>query len=429
MRVCFLAASILLVSCLITMGVATAAAPPPPRCSGHVSQYPAFTGKPTFVKTVDNGKRFLGGTTNDTFHVVHLWGTPYEMGLAHGQLFQREFQQLQIDFYQYIESILDKALGKSLPQWIIDLIAELGAPAVLGLVHDWTKDFTPASFEEEMAGIAAGANLSVKFVRDYNLFPELIRAACTIVGANGPSTPSGTIQHLRALDFDANLPIKDFAQVTVYHGHNGAASVANFGWLGMIGVLTGFSSNQVGVGEKVWGSGTWYDGVHGQPWMYLLRDVLRSSATTESALTFLRNANRTCAIHVGIGDASTNTFRGVQMAKKIFEVFNDTSISYPEHPVLKGIVYWDRHAQPTKHWCLSDLLKASYGNVTAEQLALAVAPLARTGDTHAITFDYMKMEAFVANARKSSITEGDLPAYDRRFTRLDMAKLFAEPKP
>ena len=39
----------------------------------------------------------------------------------------------------------------------------------------------------------------------------------------------------------------------------------------------------------------------GEPWAYVLRDVLRYASTAEEATAIMAAANRTCPIYVGIG--------------------------------------------------------------------------------------------------------------------------------
>ena len=53
---------------------------------------------------------------------------------------------------------------------------------------------------------------------------------------------------MRALDFDTVGPFKDFPQVTIYHPSEGY-SYANVGWPASIGLLTGFSSQQLAISE------------------------------------------------------------------------------------------------------------------------------------------------------------------------------------
>jgi hypothetical protein len=56
-----------------------------------------------------------------------------------------------------------------------------------------------------MQGIADGSGLDYNQIRRINLFPELIRATCTMAGTWGSATASGHLLQLRALDW--------------YHGH------------------------------------------------------------------------------------------------------------------------------------------------------------------------------------------------------------------
>ena len=41
---------------------------------------------PRFVRSVKNAMLFEAGPPNATFPIVHLWGTPYDIGYAQGKL-------------------------------------------------------------------------------------------------------------------------------------------------------------------------------------------------------------------------------------------------------------------------------------------------------------------------------------------------------
>ena len=418
---------VIVVAAILLVTLSSAAAP---RCHGTNNTVPLNEQDPVLIRSVPNGKLYLAGQGNDTFEVMHLWGTPYEMGYAQGQLRAEAFPKVWSHFTDYIESMINSKIH-DLPQWLVDLFAQYGAPLLLQMSYANTKPFTPQRYLDEMQGIADGAGIDVKIIQNINMFPELTKAACTIVGANGVATPNGKIQHLRALDFSPHCPIKDYPQVTVYHGANGSATIANIGWAGLIGSLTGISDTSIGIGEKVWLRHTkGISGVHGEPWMFILRDVLMT-ANMDEALSTIVNANRTCAIHVGIGDSTTNTFRGVQMAKERAEIFNWSSVSPSfsdkQHPVIEDVMYWDKHEQPTFSYCLSDLLQMYHGQITAKDLALNIAPTSGTGNMHCVTFDYEAQLAFIANARKTNVTAGPLNAYERQFTQLNLTQLWMEP--
>ena len=63
--------------------------------------------KPIFVKSVQYGngqaKLYTVGHGDDEIYVVHLWGTPYEMGYAHGLLLPKRMEALVETFWSYME--------------------------------------------------------------------------------------------------------------------------------------------------------------------------------------------------------------------------------------------------------------------------------------------------------------------------------------
>jgi hypothetical protein len=296
------------------------------------------------------------------------------------------------------------------------------------LVWNSTKAFTHPRYIDEMRGIADGSGVPVQDVFNINMIAELIKAQCSIIGANGAATMSslgGTLVHLRTLDGlgGSTMPIKDYAMVTVYHPHSGPA-VANFGWMALVGMVTGFGE-YVGVGEKYWGNHSEsVTSTHGEAWTFVTRDIA-SAASFDDALQVLSKANRTCAVHLGIGSRS-NRFVGVEEAARALIYFNDTSINYPEHPIFPGIVYWDQYPQPTSSFCFRDLFNEQYGSLTAEWLATTLAPRAETGHLHSAVFDYHNHVAYFSNARKTYETEGSTYAFGRQYTLLNMTVLFQE---
>lgn len=402
-------------------------------CQGKPSAYPVNTAPPVFVKSVTNGKRYLAGQGNDSFHIVHVYGTPTEMGTAYGQLFAAEIPlQIQL-FDEYVADMITGALPW-FPSWLADLVVKYGGGFLLEFTYNLTAPFTPTRYIEELDAISAAVGIDKWKLRCISQFPEAIKAACTIVGANNQATSNtsnkGGIAHLRGLDFGAHPKIKDYPMVAVYHPTDGTPAIANFGWLGLTGVLTGMSSQTIGLGEKVWDGSSIYNGsLSGEAWTFVTRDVLRATNMAE-ALAIIKNANRTCGIHLGVGDSTTNTFNGLEINAKQVKIFNWTSIPpYPEHPVIQDVFYWDKYGQPTSSYCLSDLLKENYGNIDAEVLTTQIAAQLQTGDIHCAAFDYTTKVAYFANARKTFDPNGPLDAYDRQFTRLDMAALFNEPSP
>ncbi|CAF0841161.1 unnamed protein product [Adineta steineri] len=428
-----------------------------PSCSGKYNTNPILRDEPTFVSSVPNGKRFVVGSGYDKINIVHLYGgTPYDMGLALGKLMGKELQELLPEYNAYLEKTIEDAL-KKVPPFIAKWIADLGLPGALDLTYEITRFYTPPWFDEELRGLAAGAGVAYEVVRRMNLIPELIKASCTVLGAWGESSVASTLLHLRALDWDDKAPIAKYATVTVYHPNasyegytenfhkyyrqeNYAShAFANFGYLGLIGSLSAYSEASIGLGEKVWITKEQdITSRFGNPWTYVLRDVVQFADSIDTALTMLVNAHRTCSIHLGLGSYERNAsihsdenvgFRGIEYSAKEFNVFNwEDMYNTKHHPILKDVVYWDKHVQPSDNPCLGSLLVDHYGRINAPTIIRNITSLSETGDALNLILDYGENAAYLAYSAPDD-PQGPLEAFNRVHTRLDMAKLFAEPAP
>jgi isopenicillin-N N-acyltransferase-like protein len=65
---------------------------------------PIIDEEPVFVKEIKNAKLYTLGSGDDQINIVHLWGTPYEMGFAHGQLLTERVIGLVDTFWSYFEA-------------------------------------------------------------------------------------------------------------------------------------------------------------------------------------------------------------------------------------------------------------------------------------------------------------------------------------
>jgi hypothetical protein len=97
----------------------------------------------------------------------------------------------------------------------------------------------------------------------------------------------------------------------------GSQVFANIGFAGLIGTLSAQSNAGIGIAEKVWyppKSEKAHYSYLGKPWSYVLRDLAQFETTIEGAINTLNLTHRTMRIHIGIGSANDNSFRGVQYA-------------------------------------------------------------------------------------------------------------------
>lgn len=134
---------------------------------------------------------------------------------------------------------------------------------------------------------------------------------------------------------------------------------ANFGWAGFVGSMTGVSE-YVSLGEKVWIPPKHSVKMtrYGNPWTYVLRDVLYDAHDIKSALSILSNAHRTCAIHLGLGSATDHSFRMFEYSEQILNNYDDQNYTHyaANHPKKTGIAYFDKHVQPSGDSCVGLVL-------------------------------------------------------------------------
>ena len=407
-------------------------------CSGTINANPFAVGAPRFINKVQNGSRWIVGEGNDTINVVHVYGSPYDQGVAYGMLFKNELPDMVSLFYDWVNAQIDAECMKKVPslEWFCKLIEQgHDVDILLDLTINATEPFTPTWFTDELRGIAFGSGVDFQTLYRLNMFPELIRAACTMSGSWGSAVPGAVgIHQLRALDEGTDGPMAKYPLVTVYHPDDtsvpGAHAYANIGWVGLTGVLSGYSSARMAISEKVMDGYNGSFALAGIPWMVNLKSIMMFDNTVADSIARLQSSERTCAIFVGVGgqqvDATlTNQFRGIEYSHDFLRVFDDTNytLNSDAHPHLDGVMYWDKHVQPSNDMCLGSILSTYHGNLTAETYATVVAPLAQTGDLHIATYDMANSIVYTSNAAYGA-ESGPVDAWNRQFVRLDMSALF-----
>lgn len=413
-------------------------------CNGHSEPgppnlNPIDTSAPRFVKQVPNGKLYAAGTGENQFDLVHLWGTPYQNGVALTNLLGADkLGKFMKETYSYVEQQIIKAAANNTK---LAEIVKMGIDVALNLSYHQTKDYIHPYVMQEIQGLsdATGGNVSVMDIRNVQWLGELTRGACSMFGAWGAATPDETLLQLRALDWDVDGPFKNYAAVVVYHPNEGNGHAwANVGFTGWTASITGMSSTSLAMSEigvsypdDSFGNETYF--AKGYPFGYLIRDILQYDNTLDDAVNRITNAKRTCDLILGCGDGKTNTFKGFQYSPNVANVMNDQNLLPVAdwHPRINNIVYWGMDwICPNDNSMLSTQLKNFYGNITVENTIRDITSYVTTGNLHIAIYDHSKQAMFVSFARSDRADPKGPPfAFQRPFTRLDVAALWKEPAP
>lgn len=212
---------------------------------------PIFTSDPIFVREVKNAKLYTVGDGDDKISVVHLWGSPYERGFAHGTIMKQDVKNMIDSVWEYIVEQVESAINgtlKKFPAKVVDFLATEGLDGAFFGTYELTKKYTGGYFYEEMRGMADASGADYHKILGIHMIGEVTKGSCSMFGAWGTATAStGSLLQLRALDWDVDGPFKNFPQITVYHAANFTEgnSFANVGWTGWVGSITGINDKRM----------------------------------------------------------------------------------------------------------------------------------------------------------------------------------------
>jgi len=216
--------------------------------------------------------------TIDGITVVHVQGTPKEMGAQAGALLKERIRALMRDY-----------LAAVLPQ---DRRPALYAARQM-------EAHIPERYREEMKALAEAAGVSYDDVLLGNVMVELFQQCSTAV-VSGRRAEGGTLLFGRNLDFPTQGVLEKYSVVIDYAPKEGRRFVA-VTWPGLVGVLSGMNRDGLCVANLLAASDD--SSLDGCPYMFLLRDVMEGSGTVEEALAILKKSRRTTANSIMLADA------------------------------------------------------------------------------------------------------------------------------
>lgn len=300
-----------------------------PSPDAQPNTFPVNLTAPQLVSSVPNGKLYRAGAPGFEFNVAHLWGSAFELGYAHGQLFPGIAANVSNDVWAYMEEQVTSNLS-FLPAWLADLIANYGLEVALDVVAGMTAPSTPQHFFDELRGLANATGVDYQRLLRIHLIGELTQGDCSMYGAWGAATAGGKTLAMRALDWDTDMPAVQYPTVFIYHPAEGDGhAFANVGFVGWIGALSGQSSaamsvHEIGVAypDATFGN----ESFAGIPFVFLLRDILQFDSTLQDTIDRITGANRTCDLILGAGSGTEQSFRAFEYSASVANVFDDTNM-------------------------------------------------------------------------------------------------------
>jgi isopenicillin-N N-acyltransferase-like protein len=333
--------------------------------------------------------------------VLHLSGTPREMGYQHGAVLK---SQILFLYHEYYEAMVRRLVGeKELKEW---------AKA--------TEPFIPEEYREEMRGLAEGCGLPYEEVLVVNTMVDRFQTvACSTVVAGGDATKDGEVYFGRNLDFPGRNILQRMTVVIVW-SPEGQTPLAAVTWPGMIGVLSGMNAEGVAGATMLVHRGR--DRRPGIPYLMMYRRALASARKIDDVYASLSEAKRTTSNNFMVVDATG--------AAEAIEFDPEVIVS---RPASAGCVCSTNffvsndlrdHCMPMgkdRYESLTDFLRRERGEIDLDLVEQALADVA--------TPFYMNIQAMVFLPRKREIyvaEGGDLPAAKHPYVHLSRETLFGK---
>jgi isopenicillin-N N-acyltransferase like protein len=332
--------------------------------------------------------------------VLHVEGTPAEMGEQHGVLLKES-----------IRRNLDYLLRENGGDEVIEVgPMKMTAVDIIRLIVQLQRKHVPAHYWDELRGVAAGADLPVEDIEAANFIPELFH--CSGFALLKSATANGALFHGRVLDYGVGDHLQDHAVVIVAHPEGGVPFV-NVGYAGFIGSVTGMNAERISIGEMGGGGVGHWDGM---PMAMLVREVLQTARTLDEAIEVFESRPRTCEYFYVIADGESQEAVGMEASWNRFEVLRpgDVNARLPR-PLVDAVAL----SAGERYRLLVDRIKAGHGEFTAElALRLMDRPVAMRSNLHNALFETNSLRFWVANAGPN----GE-PAAEQKYQEFDLHEL------
>jgi isopenicillin-N N-acyltransferase-like protein len=338
--------------------------------------------------------------TVDGYRVLHVKGSPEQMGIQHGTLLKAIIKS-NVDFL--FSHVLDNdvQIGENtIPRSMI-------ASQLIGQFQYRIPD----DYMTEMKAIARAAELPEWKIVGANLIPELFH--CSGFALLKDATAGKKLYHGRVLDYGIDWKLQECA-VLIIAEPEGKIPFVNVSYAGFIGSVTGMNLRQVSIGEMGGkGVGQW----DGMPMSFLVRKVLDGAETLDEAVAVFTENKRTCEYYYVIADAKADSAVGLRCVPEAVDIvkpgqFYDLLPNPVKNTVLLSA--GDRYLE------LSKRTAEQFGSFT-EQLAIRLMdyPVAtKNANLHNVLMIPEDARLYVANADPNG--QG---AWQQRYHHFDIKKL------
>ena len=338
----------------------------------------------------------------DGYPVLHLKGTPEEMGFQHGVLLKEAVRQ-NVGF------LLKDGMEGGIEVGSVKIPRAMIASVLVGVF----ENKIPQRFVQEMRALAKGSQLPEWRIIAANLIPELMH--CSGFALLRAATAEGKLYHGRVLDYGVDIKLQEHA-VLIVQEPDGKVPFVNVSYAGFIGSVTGMNLEQISIGEMGGGGvGNW----NGIPMTFLVRMVLADAKTLDEAIGIFKGNPRTCEYFYVIADAKTDSAVGMKAVPEKVEIIKPgEKHELLPNPVKNTVLM----SAGSRYKNLARLVAEGYSKFTqASAIRLMDAPVAMKSNLHNALMVPADGIIYVANADMDCV-----PAWKQKYYRFDIRRLIRQ---
>jgi hypothetical protein len=342
----------------------------------------------------------------DGYKVLHVKGSPYEMGYQQGALLKDDIREL----VRFLFDVKAKEFGEELKLSVGGLGIKPDAKAIIAGIAKAQEKYVPKWYYEELRGLVDASGVPYDDILAANFIPELFH--CSGFALSGSATKGGTLYHGRILDYGCDWRLQEHA-VLVVAEPEGKIPFANVTYAGFIGSVTGINAERVSLGEMGGrGLGHWA----GVPMAVLMRTALQDAHSLDEAVAVFRDQPRTCEYYYVIADGETGEAVGMEATWYNFgTIAMGESHSRLPHAVKDAVLLSadDRYEELVRR------VKSGLGTFDAKSARrLMDRPVAMKSNLHSVLFETTTTRLWVANASKDGEPAATQPYHEFRLTEL-----------
>lgn len=335
----------------------------------------------------------------DGQRVAVLWGTPEQIGMAHGELLPEESRRCIESVLYSFGTVNVVRTGRWFRHDLEDAYARL-SPHI------------PERHKRETSALAASLGMEPEIVQVLNVFPELFH--CSGFAVFGSATKDGKLYHGRVLDYMTTIGLQD-ASTTFIVKAQGQIPFANVGYAGFIGSVSGMNAEKISLGEMGGrGEGKW----DGAPMATLMRRALEECDTLAEVQELWTNSPRTCEYYYVFADGEINDAVGVAATPESIEFIKAGEGHERLGEGIKDTVVLSAGSRLEE---LRRRVTEKHGQFDVELGQwLMCRPVAMESNLHNVLFVPADGVLYVANASHTK------PGAEMPYVKVDLMKLLSE---